>query len=268
MLKLVKKYSNYQQFNPIPLKYKSETIGHIQPKMVPHLPSFFQVEQNEIILLTNCTETIEKMLLEWKAKGLFKCLKGWRNERYNVYGSDSILFEIERSANTLLGIRGYGCHMNGYILDNDQVKVWIGKRSLNKQTFPGLTVGYTPLECMVKEAWEEAGISKELCKDMVQTSCISFWRLDEYESEPATNYVFDLQLPNDFVPKQQDDEVDSFRLLEIPEIKELILKEKFKPEAALVMIDFMVRKGFLNDEEGFLELVTRLRVLFDYPGPK
>ncbi|KAJ3319408.1 hypothetical protein HDV06_006361 [Boothiomyces sp. JEL0866] len=250
MLKLVKKYSNYQQYNPIPLKYNSEIIGHIQPKMIPHLPSIFAVKPNEIILETNSTQVIEQMLLDWKQKDLFECLRGWRNERYNVYGSDSILFEIERSANTLLGIRGYGCHMNGYIVDNGQIKVWIGRRSLTKQTFP------------------EAGISKELCKDMVQTSCISFWRLDEYESEPATNYVFDLQLPLDFVPKQQDDEVDSFQLLGIPEITDLILKEKFKPEAALVMIDFLVRKGYLYKEDGFLELVTRLRVLFDYPGPK
>ncbi|KAJ3271830.1 hypothetical protein HDV01_006342 [Terramyces sp. JEL0728] len=277
MLKLVKKYSNFQQFNPIPLKYNSDTIGHIQPSIVPFLPSFFEIKPNEIVLTTNSTELIEQMLLEWKQKKVFTCLNGWRSERYNVYGSNGILFEIERSANTLLGIRGYGCHMNGFVVQGNEIKVWIGKRSLTKQTYPGyldniaaggLTVGFTPLECMIKEAWEEAGITREMCQDLIQTGCISFWRLDEYESEPATNYTFDLQLPHDFVPKQHDDEVDSFQLLSIDSIKELLVQEKFKPEAALVMIDFLVRKGYLNDEEGFLELVSRLRVLFDYPGPK
>ena len=45
----------------------------------------------------------------------------------------------------LLGIRQYGVHMNGYIYDADnELKMWIGRRSPTKPTYPGMldnTVG-------------------------------------------------------------------------------------------------------------------------------
>jgi hypothetical protein len=37
------------------------------------------------------------------------------------------------------GIRKYGSHVNGYVIDDDGTwKMWIGKRSPTKQTFPGM----------------------------------------------------------------------------------------------------------------------------------
>lgn len=45
----------------------------------------------------------------------------------------------------LLGVRQYGVHMNGYIYDADsELKMWIGRRSPTKPTYPGMldnTVG-------------------------------------------------------------------------------------------------------------------------------
>ena len=36
-------------------------------------------------------------------------------------------------------MRQYGVHMNGYLLtDNGKFKMWIGRRSATKPTFPGL----------------------------------------------------------------------------------------------------------------------------------
>ncbi len=37
------------------------------------------------------------------------------------------------------GIRKYGSHLNGYVIDDDGTwKMWMGKRSSTKQTFPGM----------------------------------------------------------------------------------------------------------------------------------
>jgi len=45
----------------------------------------------------------------------------------------------------LLGVRQYGVHMNGFFYDTDGgVKMWIGRRSPTKPTYPGMldnTVG-------------------------------------------------------------------------------------------------------------------------------
>ena len=46
-----------------------------------------------------------------------KLIQGWRDEAYPVKTSfDSTpLFEIERAATPLFGIKGYGVHLNGYV---------------------------------------------------------------------------------------------------------------------------------------------------------
>ena len=87
------------------------------------------------------TDAVEQALLDMKAKGHFaKTLNGWRNEHFFVRArfSDEPLFEIERSAVGILGIKAYGCHINGYIKKNDEYFIWIARRSKTKQTYPGM----------------------------------------------------------------------------------------------------------------------------------
>jgi hypothetical protein len=48
------------------------------------------------------------------------------------------LMLVERASASLLGIRAYGVHINGYVtLPNGEVELWVAKRSATKQTFPG-----------------------------------------------------------------------------------------------------------------------------------
>ena len=86
------------------------------------------------------TIAIENVLKDLKNRKIFKKLDGWRNEHYNVkekFNSES-LFTIERSAASLLGIRQYGCHINGYVKKDGLYYIWIAKRSTDKQTYPGM----------------------------------------------------------------------------------------------------------------------------------
>lgn len=77
---------------------------------------------------------------ELQRKNLFKELNGWRNEHYSVQAKfgQKALFSMERAAVSLFGIKGYGCHINGYVRDENGVyKMWIARRSKTKQTYPG-----------------------------------------------------------------------------------------------------------------------------------
>ena len=48
------------------------------------------------------------------------------------------LFAMERSATCMFGLRQYGVDVNGYVKDdNDQISVWLQKRSVTKPTWPG-----------------------------------------------------------------------------------------------------------------------------------
>ena len=131
------------------LKCEETEIGLVKPDAIEYLIQYSTVfkldpERKSLILSpdldtpTSRTLAIQKVFLDLKSRNVFTCLNGWRNEKFQIFGLDGVLFEIERSAIGLLGVRAAGCHLNGYIcMPDGSIKMWIGKRSLTKQTYPG-----------------------------------------------------------------------------------------------------------------------------------
>jgi hypothetical protein len=54
-------------------------------------------------------------------------------------------------------------------------------------------------------------------------------------------YTFDLELPLSFQPKNQDQEVSDFILVNYEEALELVLKEELTTDAGVVTADFLLR---------------------------
>lgn len=84
------------------------------------------------------TQAVAGVLSELRHKhGL---LSGWRDELYPVtptFDAEPLLL-IERAAAPYFGIRAYGVHVNGYVVQADGRKaLWVAKRSASKQTWPG-----------------------------------------------------------------------------------------------------------------------------------
>lgn len=75
-----------------------------------------------------------------------------------------------------------------------------------------------------------------------------------FESErglfPNTEFVFDLELPLDFIPKNADGEVETFELLPAKQCLEKILTEDFKTTSSPVALDFLIRHGVVTAENG------------------
>jgi len=89
---------------------------------------------------------------------------------------------------------------------------------------------------------------------------------------PYRRYVFDLLVPNghesdpEFIPKPFDGEAESFELLSLDMIREKMLAGEFKPNCALVMLDFMIRHGKVtyDNEPHLLEILSKLHGTFGY----
>lgn len=84
------------------------------------------------------TQAVAGVLAELRDKhGL---LSGWRDELYPVtpaFDAEPLLL-IERAAAPYFGIRAYGVHVNGYVVQADGRKaLWVARRSASKQTWPG-----------------------------------------------------------------------------------------------------------------------------------
>nr|POE66645.1 uncharacterized protein CFP56_72068 [Quercus suber] len=220
--------------------------------------------------------------------GHFKVLEGWRDELYPVYGPNGdLLFSVERAASALFGVVTYGCHMTAYTKsrneDGEEMKLWVPRRSPTKQTYPGLldntvaggiATGESPLESVIRESQEEASLSEELVrKDIKAAGTVTYFHIRDSRAggetrllQPECQYVYDLELAEDVIPKPSDDEVAGFELMTVEQAKEALGNGDFKPNCAAVLIEFFIRHGLITSEDkDYIEMCARLHRRFDFP---
>jgi hypothetical protein len=66
-------------------------------------------------------------------------------------------------------------------------------------------------------------------------------------------FAYDLELPEDFVPRPADGEVEGFSLWPAGQVLETVREQqKFKFNVNLVLIDFLLRFGLVSDADGKL----------------
>ena len=262
-----------------PFRIGEAEVGWISAevaRLLARFPEVFQVSDTAILLAPALADfhqrsrAVEAALLQLRGEGL---IRGWRNEPYPV-GIDFYappLVQIERAAIPLFGARAYGVHLNGYVGDGLDLRLWVARRALNKQTAPGkldhLVAGGQPMglslmDNLIKESAEEADMPGHLAGRARPAGFVSY--ITE-RSEGLRNdicFVFEIELPADFTPRNTDGEIESFALWPIEEVRaRLAATDDFKFNVALVNIDFLVRHGYLSpDEPGYVELVEGLRL--------
>ncbi|KAK7102106.1 hypothetical protein V1264_020378 [Littorina saxatilis] len=229
------------------------------------------------------TEAVNGVLEKMRDQNDLVALRGWYNEKYKVaksFSSEDLML-VERAAAPLFGIVTYGTHINGYTYnDSGELLMWIAVREKTKATYPGmydnlcaggLAAELEVLECAWKECQEEASIDDELLEDLKSVGTVSYCLEDERGVMPECEFIFDLELPQDFKPVCSDGEVDSFQLLPLSKVKELIIQDNFKPNCALIVLDFLIRHGFItadsDPEYCFMveQIHTPLHSLFSSP---
>jgi hypothetical protein len=198
-------------------------------------------------------------------------IQGWRDEPYPVAVAFAapLLMTLERAAVPLFGVRAYGVHMNGVVGDGWDVRMWVAKRSLSKPTGPGkldqLVAGGQPAgvslaDNLVKECAEEAAIPAELARRAVPIGAVSYVteRPEGLRRDVLFNY--DLELPESFTPHNADGEVDSFHLWPIERVIATVRDtDDFKFNCALVVIDFLIRRGLIApDHPDYVDLARGL----------
>lgn len=235
------------------------------------------------------SEAVASTTQAMRATGHFQVLKGWRNELYPVYGPNrDLLFNMERAASALFGIVTYGCHMTAYTTKSTdggepEMRIWVPRRAASKQTYGGMldntvaggiSSGESAFESLIREAQEEASLQEDMVRKGVKAvGTVTYFHIRDHRAggetrllQPECQYVYDLELAEDVVPKPGDDEVAEFELKSVDEIKDALRNSEFKPNCALVLLDFFVRHGFLTEQdEGYIEIVARLHRRLEFP---
>lgn len=198
-------------------------------------------------------DALQNMCKGWHDLGLFG---GWRNERFDVFDEGGKpLFALERSAFRPLGLLSQAVHINGLQQAADgTAKFWIGRRSPYKAVDPnkldnlvggGVGAGEEIAEAMAREAWEEAGVPEDLLNGAVCVSQQQSLRQVSRGLHRETLHIFDVWLPEDFVPENQDGEVAEFTLMSAYELAEAMCGGLLMNDALLATADCFRRHGLL-----------------------
>lgn len=175
--------------------------------------------------------------------------------------------------------------MTVYVRSADgRLRIWVPRRAAAKQTYPGMldnsvaggiTVGETPFTALVREAGEEAALPASLVRASA-TACgtVSYFHVRDERAggetgllQPEVQYVYDLEVGEEVVLRPADGEVSEFYLWGVEAVQAALGRGEFKPNCAVVLVDFLVRHGVLTaeNEADYVEIVARLHRRLPFP---
>ncbi|MCG6896506.1 MAG: DUF4743 domain-containing protein [Thiocapsa sp.] len=177
---------------------------------------------------------------------------------------------IDRACAPFFGMRAFGQHLNGYARTTRGLEMWIGRRAADRRLYPGrldnLVAGGLPhavslAENLRKECEEEAGISGALAEQAVAVGAVTYCRDSDRGLKPDVMFCYDLEVPEDFEPRCTDGEVETFYRLPVEEVAAIVRDtDAFKLNCNLVIIDFLVRRGLIpQDDPDYVPVVQGLR---------
>jgi len=264
----------------LPFRVEETVVGFVLPDFASVLagfPDVFDVSGSGVALadrltgFADRTAAVADVLETLMVRG---DVPGWRGEHYGVgvnFGA-APLFSMERAAVPLFGVIGYGVHVNGIVKHQDELFMWIARRSLSKPTGPGKLdqivaggqpVGLSVVDNLRKECAEEADIPNHLAAAARPAGMVSYVTLRPEGLRRDVLFVYDLVLPKEFAPNNTDGEVEDFRLMTLDEVIGTVGGgDDFKFNCALVVIDFLVRHGYIEaDHPDYMDILHGLRGL-------
>ncbi len=271
-------------FNPavfVPFIVDGVTVGQIRrefSQLLREWPALFGVSGDAVRLAATLdsfeirTEAIAEVASALVERGVIPRLQG---EPYAATATirEQGMFLIDRAVAPCFGLRAFGQHINGFVRSAQGMKLWVARRSADRQNFPGkldnlvaggLPYGITLQENLKKECWEEAGISAELAASARPVGAVTYNAETVQGYKPDTLYCYDLELPADFQPRCTDGEVESFFLWPVEKVMQTVCgTDEFKLNCNLVIIDFLIRHGQIEPEdECYIPLLQELHPPF------
>jgi 8-oxo-dGTP pyrophosphatase MutT (NUDIX family) len=248
----------------LPFVCGGRRLGWVRRDWAAHLSSYpdvLRVTERAVSIVEHIddenarTAAMAHVAASLAARGL---LTQWRDERYEIGTAEcgTPCFDLERAAVRFFGFASHAVHLNGLVREHDRWWMWVGRRSPAKAIDPdmydnlmggGVARGIGLEQTLVKEAWEEAGIPESLVRGAMPAGTLSVRREVPDGLHVETLYMYDLELPAEFQPVNQDGEVTEFRRLTLEAVAdELSGDAPYTVDAGLVAIECLKRKGALT----------------------
>ena len=180
------------------------------------------------------------------------------------------IFRLDRGAVPFFGMRGYGVHLNGYCRRGGALFA-VGRPArarqadrpdkLDNMVAGGIGNGHGVAATLVKEAEEEAAIPRRADPNAQSRPAPCHYRMEtKLGIRDDVMFVYDLEVPEDFVPTNGDGEIADFELMPPAAVLDRIrTTSDFKFNVNLVILDFAMRHGVLRpDDAGYLDVANGL----------
>ena len=233
----------------LPFLIGDAPVGWVRPAFSQILADFPEIKVAGGKVVLGDGAALAGIARSLSAQGRYR----WRNEAFDVRATPDgpVLAQIDRGAIPSFGVVAEGVHVNGLVHRAGGLHVWIARRARNKLLDPGkldhitaggVPSGLTPEQTLVKEAAEEAAIPEALASQARRVATISYAMERPEGLRRDLLYCYDLALPEDFVPRAADGEVESFELWSIERVFETVRDtDDFKFNVNLVLIDLFER---------------------------
>ncbi len=234
-----------------------QAVGWVPERIVSALQGMPSIRLSGAGVVVDDASRLPVIARQLADRGLYR----WRNEAFDVRAQPDgpALTQIDRGAIPSFGIQAVGVHVNGLVRRSDGLHLWVARRALDKLLDPGkldhivaggVPAGLGPAETLVKEAAEEAAIPPGLAQTAVRVGTIAY-AMDRPEGlRRDLVYCYDLDLPDDFVPRAADGEVAAFELWPVDRVVAAVRDtDDFKFNVNLVLIDLFLRLGLIPDRE-------------------
>lgn len=239
----------------VPFVVGGRAVGSVARTHLPALRAWrggLRVHDDHVALTASDRDAaLAALNAELRAAGL---IRAWRDEIFPLFDPESLepLALMERAATRFWGTLTLGAHANGHVAGagGRPAALWIARRSLTKPTDPGLhdnlvgggvPAGQTPYAALLREAWEEAGLRPAQLQALQPARVLRLHRDIPEGLQLEDLHAWDLALPVDWQPQNQDGEVAGFALLPVAEALALALGDTMTVDAAVVTIDFGLR---------------------------
>ena len=241
----------------LPFRVGAALVGWLRPDFAPALDRFPSVSASAggVTLAAEAAADLEGIARALANDGWYR----WRNEAFDVRAAPGgpVLGRVDRGALPVFGLLAEGVHVNGLVRRDDGLFLWVARRAANKALDPnkldhlvagGVPAGMTPEETLIKEAAEEAAIPAELAAQAVKVAEIEYAMERPEGLRRDLLHCYDLVVPETFIPRAADGEVQEFALWPIEQVLETVRDtDAFKFNVNLVLIDLLRRTGLVKE---------------------
>ncbi|KAK0624771.1 NUDIX hydrolase domain-like protein [Bombardia bombarda] len=303
-LQLVERVDSWPYFTKDPEAYRRHMLdyhyfliegydrpfGYVHSHFISEVswPEYWKIDaEKRFLTLTTGTDfdTRSRLVYETLRKNhesqSVPALRYWAKEEFPVYDTltGELVLNMDGCGTDMFGIVSFSVHMTGWVMTAEGIKIWVPRRAKEKMSFPGmldntvggsLAAGEKPIDGIVRECEEEICLDPEYTRANIRACGTNSFQLTVTDLlEPAcqhqVQYLYEIELRQDVVPKIGDGEVGELNLLSLEEVVEAMRQGEFKLTCNMTYLAFFIRHGYITaeNEPDFVQICSRLNRYHD-----